>query len=130
MALMKTKRAAESSRLGRLAKGAFAPVRRSGRLDGGDAFVPDNVGKLEPLPSADAESFAEEFVASALGGESVRADSGDEVVDDEEGGPFILLDDDARLPTVPEEKDPDREGHDSVSRAELMRAARWASRRA
>ena len=92
--------------------------------------MPDNVGTHEPLKAADAESFAEEFVASALRGESVRADSGDEVVDDEEGGPFILLDDDARLPSVPEEKDPDREGHDSVSRAESMRAARWASRRA
>jgi hypothetical protein len=125
---MKRKHAAESSRLGRLGKHAAAPVRPPERPDGGDAFLPDSDGKAEPLRASDAESFAEEFVASALGGESVRTDSGDEVVDDEEGGPFILLDEDGKLPSVPDEKDPDCEGHDSVSRAESMRAARWASR--
>jgi hypothetical protein len=99
------------------------------RVDGGDAFVPDNVGKLQPLPAPDAESDAEEFVATALTGESVVEDARDEVVDDEEGGPFIVLDDDGRLPSPPEERDPDREGHDPVSRVETYRGARWASHR-
>lgn len=98
------------------------------RPDDGNAFLPDTTGTHERLRAADAESDAEEFVASALTGEDIREDTRDEVVDDEEGGPFIVLDEDAKLPSVPEERDPDREGHASVEYEQLLRGGRWASR--
>jgi hypothetical protein len=101
---------------------------RSDRRDGGDAFVPDTIGRHQALATDDAEAWAEEFVASALNGESVGESARDEVVDDEEGGPFIVLDGDARLPTVPEEREPEREGHEPVSQQHVLRGARWAAR--
>jgi hypothetical protein len=103
---------------------------RSERSDNGDAFLPDNMGTLRPLPEAEAESSAEEFVTSALQGESVVEDARDEVSDDEAGGPFIVLDEDARLPRVPEEGNPEREGHEPISRAQRLQAGRWAARKA
>ena len=105
------------------------PSKRSVRPDDGNAFVPDVVGTVHPpLLSNDAESFAEEFVASATGAESVREDASDEVVDEEEGGPFIVLDEDAKLPPEPEERSPEREGHERVKREQSLRGARWAAR--
>jgi hypothetical protein len=98
------------------------------RPDDGNAFVPDPSGQLLPLRAADAESFGEEFVASATGGESVRMDAGDEVIDDEEGGPFIVLDERGQLPTLPEERRAESDGHDQVQQSEARRGARWASR--
>jgi hypothetical protein len=98
------------------------------RPDDGNAFVPDTVGQARPIPAADAESFAEEFIGSATCATSISLEAADEVVDEEDGGPFIVLDDDARLPTVPEERSQDREGHDSVQREDIRRGARWASR--
>jgi hypothetical protein len=98
------------------------------RPDDGNAFVPDTTGTHEGIRAPDAESDAEEFVASALTGEHIGEDSRDEVVDDEEGGPFIVLNDDGRLPTVPEERDPEREGHSSVEYEQRLRGGRWASR--
>lgn len=104
------------------------PSRRVSRPDDGNAFLPDNLGKLQPLPANDAESLAEEFVASATACESVREDANDEVVDDEEGGPFLVLDDDAQLPPEREERDPEREGHGPVQREQIERGAWWSSR--
>src|SRR5688572_21570660 len=80
-------------------------LRRARRLDDGDAFVPDTVSERQPMRADDAESFAEEFIASALMGEPVAQDAADEVVDEELGGPFILLDDEARLPLREEDDD-------------------------
>lgn len=100
-------------------------VRRS---DPADAFLPDTTGQARPLAAPDAESDAEEFVASALFGESMNEAARDEVVDEEEGGPFIVLDDDARLPHDGEEKDPDREGSAAIQREHAHRAALWAAR--
>jgi hypothetical protein len=102
--------------------------RPSTRPDDGNAFLPDTIGQLRPLPSADAEAFAEEFIGAATGAESVSEDASDEVVDDEEGGPFIVLDDDARLPNEPTERNPDREGHEPVQQVESARGARWAAK--
>lgn len=59
------------------------------RSDDGEAFLPDPTGKHNPLTDTDGESFAEEFIASALAGEPVDADAADEVVDEEWGGPFL-----------------------------------------
>jgi hypothetical protein len=113
---MKTKPSAESAR------------RPSTRPDDGNAFVPDTTGQLKPLPAADAEAFAEEFIGSATGAESVSEDAEDEVVDDEDGGPFIVLDDNARLPTEPEERSAERDGDEPLQRQGERRGARWAAR--
>ena len=40
---------------------ARSPERPYPRPDDGNAFVPDTIGQLTPLPNADAESIAEEF---------------------------------------------------------------------
>jgi hypothetical protein len=102
--------------------------RPSERPDDGNAFVPDTIGQLRPLPAADAEAIAEEFIGSATGAESVREDAQDEVVDDEDGGPFIVLDDEAQLPSEPAEQSPEREGHEPVQQEHALRGARWAAR--
>ncbi|MDF2697562.1 MAG: hypothetical protein K0S65_5945 [Labilithrix sp.] len=90
--------------------------------------MPDTIGQLRPIPAADAEAFAEEFIGAATGAESVSEEAEDEVVDDEEGGPFIVLDDDARLPSDTTEREPEREGHESVQQEQALRGAKWAAR--
>jgi len=62
------------------------------RPDDGEAFLPDPSGRHAHDTSSDGESFGEEFVASATGGEPVNMDAADEVSDDEDGGPFRGLD--------------------------------------
>lgn len=62
------------------------------RPDDGEAFLPDSAGKHNSLVATDGESFAEEYIASALGGEPVEMDAADEVVEEEWGGPFLELD--------------------------------------
>jgi hypothetical protein len=64
-------------------------TKRSKRPDDGDAFVPDPL-EGEHIHADDAESFAEEFIASALLGEPVEEDARDEVVAEEQGGPFLI----------------------------------------
>jgi hypothetical protein len=64
------------------------------RPDDGEAFLPDPTQSEDhnPLGNTDAESFAEEFIASATAGEPVEMDAADEVVEEEWGGPFLELD--------------------------------------
>ncbi|MDB4938077.1 MAG: hypothetical protein JWP87_5049 [Labilithrix sp.] len=64
------------------------------RSDDGEAFLPDptNTDSHYPLGATDGESFAEEFIASATGGEPVEMDAQDEVIEEEWGGPFLELD--------------------------------------
>ena len=101
--------------------------RPSTRQDDGNAFLPDTTGQGIPLPAADAESFAEEFIGSATLGEPVYETAHEEVADDEEGGPFIVLDDEGRLPPEPEEAE--REGSEAVEEHELaVRGANWAAK--
>lgn len=100
----------------------------SGRSDDGNAFVPDTIGQLRPIPAVDAEAFAEEFIGSATTAESVKEDAVDEVVVEEDGGPFIVLDDDARLPASTDERKAEREGAESMQREQSCRGARWAAR--
>jgi hypothetical protein len=73
------------------------------RPDSGDAFLPDPIaeGGHGPLPADDAEWFAEEYIASATTGEPIMEDARDEVVDEEDGGPFL------ELSVEPEEEIPD-----------------------
>ncbi|MBS2017204.1 MAG: hypothetical protein JST00_30255 [Deltaproteobacteria bacterium] len=83
-------------------KASHGPSRRS---DDGEAFVPDprTAGRAN---AADAEFFAEEFLASATSGENVEQDASDEVTPEEYGGPFLeetLADlDDDLVDTLPE----------------------------
>lgn len=101
--------------------------RPSPRPDDGNAFLPDTIGQGKPLPAADAESFAEEFIGSATLGEPVYEAAHEEVAEDEEGGPFIVLDDEGRLP--PEPGEPEREGSEAVEEREpSLRGANWAAK--
>ena len=70
--------------------------------DSGDAFLPDATREHMPIPAADAESFAEEFIASATAAEAVQEDARDEVVDEEQGGPFLIEDESEEPDTVPD----------------------------
>lgn len=65
------------------------------RPDDGEAFLPDPTRRGARITAGDAEWFGEEFVASATTGEPLHMDANDEVVDEEEGGPFLELDMDA-----------------------------------
>lgn len=104
--------------------------RPSSRPDDGNAFLPDTVAEGGRLPAGDAESFAEEFIGSATQGEPVYETAHEEVSDDEEGGPFIVLDDEGRLPPEPDE--PERESSEAEAaveeREQAVRGAIWAAR--
>jgi len=65
----------------------------SQRPDDGAAFLPDPTARAKHTVAsmADGESFGEEFIATATTGEQVEMDAGDEVVDEEWGGPFLEL---------------------------------------
>jgi hypothetical protein len=102
--------------------------RAAERPDDANAFIPDTTGQSRPLAAADAESLAEEFIGAATGGDSVTQDAEDEVVEEEEGGPYTLLDDEARLPPEPEERSLAADGREPVQREQLTRGARWAAR--
>ena len=65
------------------------------RPDDGEAFLPDPTRRGAHITANDAESFGEEFVASATTGEPLHMEAMDEVVEEEEGGPFLELDADA-----------------------------------
>jgi hypothetical protein len=64
------------------------------RPDDGEAFLPDPTtrDRHNALADSDAESFAEEFIASATAGEPVVTEAEDEVIEEEWGGPFLELD--------------------------------------
>ena len=68
------------------------------RPDDGEAFIPDPSRRGAHVTANDAEFLAEEFLASATTGEPVHSDALDEVVDEEEGGPFLELDPEAEAP--------------------------------
>ena len=62
------------------------------RRDDGEAFLPDPSRSGGHINANDGESFGEEFLASATTGEPVQMDAADEVLEEEEGGPFLELD--------------------------------------
>lgn len=80
------------------------PKRHSERPDGGNAFIPDMTDISShgshgmTAKAADAEFFGEEFIGSATTGESMSEDVRDEVGDEEDGGPYLLLGEDGSLP--------------------------------
>jgi hypothetical protein len=86
--------------------------RQRHRLDSGDAFLPDPTeGGAEQYPESDAQGFAEEYVASATTGERVDMDAQDEVVEEEIGGPFVDLEEQAPNEPEPIEPSPRRVGN-------------------
>lgn len=100
-------------------------------MDDANAFFPDPIGptgQVRPIKAIDAESFAEEFIGAATAAESVSEDAEDEVVDDEVGGPFIVLDTNGSLPSSAEEREPEHDGTEPVQQVQLTRGARWAAR--
>lgn len=68
--------------------------KQAHRTDDADAFVPDP-SEGSAIGPDDAESFAEEFIATATTGEYIDMDANDEVSDEEDGGPFLELDSEA-----------------------------------
>ena len=66
--------------------------RRPFRRDGGDAFLPDPASGTF-ITVTDAESAAEEFIASATSADCVVEDARNELSMDEIGGPFVEHDD-------------------------------------
>lgn len=104
---------------------------RHPRVDDGYAFLPDVVSG-EPgstASAADAEFFGEEFIGAATTGES-QSEARDEVVDEEEGGPFIVLREDGSLPSDGTEQHDaaEADGHSPVEREQTRRGGRWAAR--
>ena len=60
---------------------------RNNRRDEGQAFIPEGSTR-----GTDADFLAGEFLASATAGEASEMDAGDEVTDEEWGGPFLEVD--------------------------------------
>jgi hypothetical protein len=63
--------------------------QRHQRSDDGNAFIPDPEGGPAHTRDDLAESLAEDFLQAATSGEGVAEESGDEVVPEELGGPFV-----------------------------------------
>jgi hypothetical protein len=63
--------------------------RRPSRRDGGDAFLPDPASGTFITVPADAESVAEEFIASITSADYVLEEARNELSIDEIGGPFL-----------------------------------------
>ena len=66
-------------------------------------------------------------IGSALAGESVSEDARDEVSDDEDGGPFLVLGEDGSLP-LDEEGDVQGDGSEPIHQAQNDRGANWMAR--
>jgi len=101
---------------------------KAARSDDGNAFLPDPTETGEPLSSNDATFFATEYVAAALTGESQNEDVRDEVAPDEDGGPFLVLNDEAELPPEVEDPSADPDGAESAKHEQALRGGRWAAR--
>jgi hypothetical protein len=100
--------------------------KSAARPDSADAFLPDPMagGGHGPLASDDAEWFAEEYIASATTGEPIMEDARDEVSEEEEGGPFLVLE---AEPDYPETLPAPGEGpieRDAAAEASAARDAR------
>ena len=64
-------------------------AHRHQRSDDANAFIPDPEGGPAHTRDDLAESLAEDFLQAATSGEDVAEESGDEVVPEELGGPFV-----------------------------------------
>lgn len=102
---------------------------RPTRVDDGNAFLPDITSAAPGMTSsaADAEFFGEEFIGSATTGESQSEAVRDEVVDEEEGGPFIVLGEDGSMPESQVDS-MENEGHEPMAQQDRFRGANWMAR--
>lgn len=100
----------------RLPRGPIDPTLRAAhrahRADDGEAFLPDpyagTTRPREPLTEGASEAFGEEFIEGATtGGADVSFEANDEIADDEDGGPFLVLDTDEDVPSHPTGLEPD-----------------------
>jgi hypothetical protein len=64
-------------------------AHRHQRSDDANAFIPDPEGGPAHTRDDLAESLAEDFLQAATSGEDVAEESGDEMVPEELGGPFV-----------------------------------------
>lgn len=67
----------------------WVPAKRV-RRDDGHAFFPDPYDGPAVAPDQFAEELAEGFLAAATTGQEQGADVHEQLVDEEEGGPFVL----------------------------------------
>lgn len=118
------------------ARAVDGKARHSNRPDDAFAFVTEpSSGVRTTRRDDDAAFFAEEYVASALTGESCNEDVRDEVLDDEEGG-FHVVAEEEMLPFAqgePEadlaiEEAPTNESRASLAHEQQLRGGRWAAR--
>ena len=72
-------------------------LQRSGRPDGGEAFLPDFTRGGGRMRDEEAEAMAEEFIAEATSAEFVGEDARDEFIAEEMGGPFVESESEAEL---------------------------------
>lgn len=108
----------------------------STRTDSGFAFLPEPESGTRSARTADAEFFGEEFVASALTGESVNEDVRDEVLEDEEGG-FHVIGEDEMNPasgmadsTLDIDLEPSESRSGALLNEQAVRGGRWVAHRA
>ena len=74
-------------------RASHTPTAHHDRADGGTAFLPDPYdGSRAPMRTRDAlaEELAEEFIFGATGGEETSVEARDQIVAEENGGPFVV----------------------------------------
>ncbi len=76
------------------------------RPDDGNAFFPDPSGGRAHAPDDLAEELAEEFVSAATSGEDASLEGREQVVPEENGGPFIQTSGDAEFADGTDESNP------------------------
>jgi hypothetical protein len=80
----------ESFMVQRDKKAVRAMSHRHGRSDGGDAFIPDPGSGPARVKDDLAQMLAEELIGSATSGEEQGEEAFEEVVPEEDGGPFLM----------------------------------------
>lgn len=104
----------------------------STRTDSGFAFLPEPTMGIRSAKTADAEFFGEEFVASALTGESVNEDIRDEVLADEEGGFHVIGEEEMNASGADStlEIPVESQQGDALLNEQAIRGGRWVAHRA
>lgn len=77
------------------------------RPDGGDAFFPEPKSGQVRAPDDLAEELAEEFLSSATSGEESGQERLEQIVPEENGGPFIQTSGDAEFASGTDESNPE-----------------------
>jgi hypothetical protein len=64
-------------------------MKRMSRPDDAEAFIDDVAISHARVNDNDAESFGEEFIATATSAEFIGEDARNELIDEEVGGPYL-----------------------------------------